>query len=176
MLFPGGPGYDDALAMALQLNSISEFAWQNRVFRTYTFDKAKVVTTSTVGSRVETGVAELTYAAGSPASVFANQQFLGFYRDNAWTTCLGVPIWDYGSENKLFTATTAAPLAPVTVYDPTHAFLNGGSLPNVRAPSCARRRISTRGMSWSRCSRQRKPGGPRGALGSPSPPRRSTSP
>jgi len=131
VLFPGGPGYDDALAMALQLNSISEFAWQNRVFRTYTFDKAKVVTTSTVGSRVETGVAELTYAAVSPASVFANQQFLGFYRDNAWPTCLGVPIWDYGSENKLFTATTAAPLAPVTVYDPTHAFLNGGSLPNV---------------------------------------------
>jgi len=130
-LFAGGPGYDDAAATALHLQTISTVASPDHAFATYKFDKAKVTTTSTVGSRVETGITELTYAAASPASVFANQQFLGFYRDNSWTTCLGAPIWDFGTENNRFTATTAAPLAPAIVYDPTHATLNGGSLLNV---------------------------------------------
>jgi hypothetical protein len=130
-LFAGGPGYNDTNATALQLQTIATVASPDHTFSTYKFDKAKVTTTSKVGSRVETGIAELTYASASPASVFANQQFLGFYRDNTWTTCLGVPIWDYGIENNRFTATTAAPITLATVYDPTHAFLNGGSLQNV---------------------------------------------
>lgn len=130
-LFAGGPGYDDTAATALQLQSVATVAMPDHRFTTYTFDTAKAYTTAELGSRVQTGVAELTYRSASPASVFANQRFLGFYRDNAWTTCLGLPIWDYGTENARFTAATAAPIAPVTVYDPTHAFLSGGSLQNV---------------------------------------------
>jgi hypothetical protein len=129
--FAGGPGYNDTAATALTLETLAEVAAGGAVFRTYTFDTATVVTTSTVGFRVETGIAELTYASPSPASVFAKQQFLGFYRDDTWTTCLGLPIWDYGTDNARFTAATAAPVVPITVYDPTHAFLSGGSLQNV---------------------------------------------
>jgi hypothetical protein len=131
VLFAGGPGYDDRAATALHLKSTGLVALGGVPFTTFTFDTAKVVTTSKVGSKVQTGVNELTYASASPGSVFASQQFLGFYRDNAWTTCLGVPIWDYGTSNAHFTAASAAPMSPVTVYDPTHAFLNGGSLQNV---------------------------------------------
>jgi hypothetical protein len=107
VLFAGGPGYDDTVATTLQLNSTTEVAFGGRLFTTYNFDKAKVATTSKVGNKVQTGVAELTYKSASPSSVFANQQFLGFYRDNSWTNCLGVPIWDYGTDNARFTATTA---------------------------------------------------------------------
>ncbi len=73
----------------------------------------------------------LTYTAASPASVFANQQIIGFYRDATWTTCLGVPIYDFGSNNSNFTAASVPLDAPVTIYDPTRPFLNGGSLQNV---------------------------------------------
>ena len=131
VLFEGGPGYSDAAAQPLQLKVLAQVAYGGHLFSTYSFDKAKVATISKVGNRVETGVAEFTYSSNSPASVFANQQFIGFYRDNTWTTCLGVPIWDYGTSNKLFTAGTAAPMLPVTIYDPTHGFLSGGSLQNV---------------------------------------------
>ncbi len=130
-LFPGGPGYDDAAATALQLKSVGTVTLPDHSFLTYTFDTAKAYATSELGSRVETGVAELTCQSASPARAFASQRFIGFYRDNAWTTCLGVPIWDYGTENAGFTAVTAAPAAPVTVYDPAHGVLNGGSLRNV---------------------------------------------
>jgi hypothetical protein len=131
VVFAGGPGYDDASATALHLKSSTAVAYQGHVFTTFNFDKAKVVTTSKVGSKVETGIAELTYASPTPFSVFANQQFLGFYRDDAWTTCLGIPIWDYGADNARFTATTSEPITPVTIFDPTTSFLNGGSLQNV---------------------------------------------
>ena len=131
VLFPGGPGYDDSAATALQLKEVSEVAFGGHLFSNYYFDKAKVATTSKVGNRVQTGVSELTYSSKSPASVFANQQFLGIYRDNTWTTCLGVPIWDFGASNASFEAATAAPMSPVTIYDPTHSSLNGGSLQNV---------------------------------------------
>ena len=73
----------------------------------------------------------LTYTAASPASVFANQQIIGFYRDATWTSCLGVPIYDFGSNNPNFTAASVPLDAPVTIYDPTRPFLNGGSLQNV---------------------------------------------
>lgn len=131
VVFAGGPGYNDASATALQLKNSTAVAFQDHVCTTFNFDKARVVTTSKVGSRVETGIAELTYASPTPSSVFAHQQFLGFYRDNAWTTCLGIPIWDYGTDNAHFTATTADPITPVTIYDPTTPFLSGGSLQNV---------------------------------------------
>lgn len=129
--FAGGPGYNDASATALQLMNSTAVVFPDHAFTTFNFDKAKVVTTSKVGSRVETGIAELTYASATPSSVFANQRFLGFYRDLAWTTCLGIPIWDYGPDNARFTATTDEQITPVTIFDPATSFLNGGSLQNV---------------------------------------------
>src|SRR5262249_23253260 len=117
--FAGGPGYTDTAATQLKLETVAQVAFGGQLFSTYNFDTAKVVTTSTVGDRVETGISELTYSSLTPASLFANQQFIGFYRDNAWTNCNGVPIWDYGTGNAQFTAATAAPMSPVTLYDPT---------------------------------------------------------
>ena len=131
VLFGGGPGYNDAAATALNLILTTQVASGGHLFTTYDFDKAKVTTTEKVGTRVETGIAELTYNSTSPSSVFAHQHFLGFYRDNAWTNTLGVPIWDYGTDNGGFTATTAAVIQPENIYDPTHGFLSGGSLQNV---------------------------------------------
>ncbi len=132
-LFPAGPGYDDTAATALHLQMTTTVAEPDHSFTTYTFDSAKVYTTSLLDSsyRVETGVAELTYHSTWPSAVFANQRITGFYRDNAWTTCFGLPLWDYGTENASFTATTAAPIDPVTVFDPAHSSLNGGSLQSV---------------------------------------------
>ena len=131
VVFAGGPGFDDASAIALQLENTSTVTVNGIVFTTFTFDKATVVTAATMGSKVETGIAELTYHSLLPSSVFANQQFLGFYRDNGWTNTLGIPIWDYGVSNKLFTAKTDNPVTPVTIFDPATSFLNGGSLQNV---------------------------------------------
>ncbi len=131
VLFGGGPGYNDANATALTLNTLAQVAFGGHLFSTYNFATATVSTISKIGSRVETGIAELTYSSNTPSSVFANQQFIGFYRDNTWTTCLGVPIWDFGASNGSFTAATAAPMTPLTIYDPTHPFLNGGALQNV---------------------------------------------
>ena len=130
-LFAGGPGYDDAAATTLQLKTVATVIEPDHAFMTYTFETAKAYATAELGSKVETAVAELTCHSTSPASVFASQRLIGFYRPNEWTTCLGVPIWDYGTENGSFTAATAEPVAPVTVYDPANAFLNGGSLQNV---------------------------------------------
>jgi hypothetical protein len=130
-LFAGGPGYDDTAATALQLESVTTVASPDHSFTTYTFATATACTISELGARVQTGVAELTCQPRSLSGAFANQRFLGFYRDNAWTTCLGVPIWDFGAANAQFSATTDAPVTPVTVYDPAHPFLNAGSLQNV---------------------------------------------
>jgi hypothetical protein len=131
VVFTGGPGFDDASAATLQLETTSTVTVDGYVFTTFTFDKATVVTSSNVGSKVDAGIAELTYASQSPSSVFANQQFLGFYRDNGWTNSLGIPIWDYGVSNTLFTAKLDTPITPVTIFDPATSFLNGGSLQNV---------------------------------------------
>lgn len=134
-LFAGGPGYEDTAATALQLKSTATAEMPDHLFTTYTFDKATVYTITKVGSRVELGVDELTYRltyrGASPAEIFAGQRFIGFYRDSAWATCLGLPIWDYGSMNDYFTAEATASADPITVYDPNKGFLNGGSLQNV---------------------------------------------
>ncbi|MBS1854108.1 MAG: hypothetical protein JST11_01990 [Acidobacteria bacterium] len=130
-VFPGGPGFNDSTASALKLETTAVVAGAGHNFTVYTFDTAKVATISTLSPKVETGVIMLTYNSPSPSSVFANQRIIGFYRDNSWTTCLGQPIYDFGASNASFTAATAAFSAPVLLYDPTHPFLNGGSLQNV---------------------------------------------
>jgi len=129
--FPGGPGYRDAAATSLKLEKSAEVAGVGHDFTTYYFDTAKIYTISTLSPKVETGIMSLTYASASPASVFANQRTVGFYRDLTWMTCLGVPIYDFGASNANFTAAATALNAPVVVYDPTSPFLNGSSLPNV---------------------------------------------
>ena len=80
------------------------------------------------------GVSAFTYQSTQPLSVFDNQQLAGFYRNNAWSTSLGIPIFDYGTSNSAFKiATTNAPIDPALIYDPKQPFLNGGALPNVLA-------------------------------------------
>lgn len=131
VLFPGGPGYNDSAATALKLETTATVAGPGHNFTVYTFDTAKVATISTLSPKAETGVMSLTYASPSPASVFANQRIIGFYRANTWTTCLGVPIYDFGASNPNFTSAATALADPVLIYDPTHPLLNGGSLQNV---------------------------------------------
>ena len=70
-------------------------------------------------------------SGSSPAAIFSSQQIIGFYRENAWNTCLGLPIYDFGASNASFTTTTTALNGPNLIYDPTAPFLNGGSLQNV---------------------------------------------
>jgi hypothetical protein len=130
-VFPGGPGYNDSTASALELETTAVVAGAGHNFTVYTFDTAKVATISTISPKVETGVITATYNSPSPSSVFVNQRIIGFYCDNSWTTCLGQPIYDFGASNASFTAAAAARSAPVLLYDPTHPFLNGGSLQNV---------------------------------------------
>ena len=130
-LFSGGPGYDDAAATALTLETTATVLGTDKSFTTYQFTTATAVTVATLGTKVQTGVMSLTFAAASPLSVFKQQRLIGFYRDATWTTCLGVPIYDYGTANASFTAASTAVVAPTIVYDPGHPFLNGGPLPNV---------------------------------------------
>jgi hypothetical protein len=130
-VFPGGPGYSDASATALTLQTSATVVSGGETFTTYSFETAKVVTITTFTPNVETGIMSLTFAAASPLAVFAQQRILGFYRDANWATSLGVPIYDFGTANAAFTAAAQALAAPSVVYDPTHPTLNGGSLPNV---------------------------------------------
>ena len=132
VVFPGGPGYNDATATALALKStIAVSSPGGPTFTTYTFDKAIVVTISTFSPRVDAGIMSLTCTAASLASAFANQQIIGFYRDPAWSTCLGVPIYDFGASNGEFQPAAVTLNPPTLIYDPSHPFLNGGSLQNV---------------------------------------------
>ena len=132
VLFPGGPGYNDAAATALKLDGTAQTVTSGLTFTTYTFDTATVVSTlSTLGSKIQAGAMSLTYSAPSPLSVFAEQRIIGFYRDNKWKTCLGVPIYDYGGQNASFTAATQPLQDPTLIYDPTNPSLNGGSLQSV---------------------------------------------
>src|ERR1035438_8391258 len=130
-LFPGGPGYDDQLAVALNLTGTAIAESGGATLTTYTFDKAKVITLIPLIPRVETGVCTLTYSGLSPTAIFANQSIIGFYRDSSWDTCLGVPIYDYGPSNSSFTATATALNAPDLIYGTSNEFLNGGPLENV---------------------------------------------
>ena len=130
-VFPGGPGYNSTAATALTLKSTSVQNAQGQNFTDYDFGTATVVTTSTLSPEVMTGVMSLTYSGAAPSSVFANQQIIGFYRDASWGTCLGIPIYDYGSANANLSASTVSLNAPVLIYSPTTPSLNGGSLQNV---------------------------------------------
>ena len=131
VLFPGGPGYSDAAGAPLKLESSTQSSVQGHTVTTYNFDTATAVTVSTLSPKVQTGVFSLTFSGPSPLAVFSNQQIIGFYRDANWKTSLGVPMYDYGKQNARFTAASQALSAPALVYDPTHPFLNGGSLQNV---------------------------------------------
>jgi hypothetical protein len=130
-LFPGGPGYDDTRAIALDLTTTATANTGGRTVTTSTFDKAQVVSLIPVLPRVETGVCTLTYAGSSPAAIFANQNIAGFYRDPSWSTSLGIPIYDYGTSNSSFTNTGVALAPPSLIYGPSNEFLNGGSLQSV---------------------------------------------
>ena len=131
VIFSGGPGYVDSSATALALDTTSQTSVQGQTATTYAFQNATVITTSTFTPRADLGVLSLTCSAASPLTAFANQQIIGFYRDNSWQNSLGVPIYDYGSANASFTSTAAALAAPATLYDPTTPFLNGGTLQHV---------------------------------------------
>ena len=132
VVFPGGPAYNDAAATALNLQStLSATVYGGDTVTTYTFDTATVVSTETLQPKMEAGVFSLTYSGSSPATIFSGQQIIGFYRENAWKNCLGLPIYDYGANNSSFTAAAATLNSPNLIYDPTAPFLNGGSLQNV---------------------------------------------
>ena len=130
VLFPGGPGYTDSAATALKLDSTAVVTTEGETFTVYTFDTATATTTSTLSPKVQTGVVSLSYSGASPASIFASQSIIGFYRDATWTTCLGIPMYDFGASNGSFTATALPQNAPSLIYSPTDSFLNGGSLQN----------------------------------------------
>lgn len=133
VVFSGGPGYVDSSATALVLDATSQTSVQGQTFTTYTFQNATVITSSAFTPRADLGVLSLSCSAASPLSVFANQRIIGFYRDNSWQNSLGIPIYDYGSANSEFTSAAAALAAPITIYNPTTPFLNGGTLQHVIA-------------------------------------------
>ncbi|MGA3005035.1 MAG: hypothetical protein ABSE20_25275, partial [Acetobacteraceae bacterium] len=141
--FPGGPGYNDAAATALTLETTAVVVFGGHVFTDYAYATARVATISTFSPRVETGIMSLTCTAASPASAFANQKIIGFFRDSTWTTNLGVPIYDFGASNSAFQAAAVALDAPMIVYDPTHPFLNGGTLANVAQSLASARYLYT---------------------------------
>jgi len=135
VLFPGGPGYVAANAVSLTLQSTTPVTSVDYTSTTYVFSTATVVTTSTstLSPKVQLGVLSLTYTGSSPSTVFSNQNITGFYQDSTWSTCRGIPMYDFGSQNASFAPSLqTAPLAPpALIYDPTSPFLNGGPLPLV---------------------------------------------
>jgi hypothetical protein len=146
VVFPGGPGYSNSTAATpLNLQSATTSTAQGQTFTTYTFDNASVVSILSLvhvpgygdverllgPTKVETGVKSLTYSGSSPASLFSNQRIAGFYRDPTWKTCLGLPMYDYGTGNANFASTATGLNDPILIYDPTAPFLNGNSLQNV---------------------------------------------
>lgn len=130
-VFPGGPGYNSAAATPLTVKSTSAQSTQGQNFTHYDFGTATAVTTSTLNPDVMLGVMSLTYSGATPSSIFANQQIIGFYRDASWATCLGIPIYDYGSANQNLSAAALPLNTPTPIYSPTTASLNGGTLQNV---------------------------------------------
>jgi hypothetical protein len=143
-VFENGPGYDPSKTTQLSFVIQSEVAWGGTEFVTTSFTTATVHTSMPISTTVVTGVSALTYQARSPLAVFENQRILGFFGEKAWPTSQGYPIFDYQGSNSSFTiAQTVAEIAPVTVYDPTAPFLNGGTLPNVLAKFAAATYIFT---------------------------------
>ncbi|SPE36931.1 hypothetical protein SBA3_2530003 [Candidatus Sulfopaludibacter sp. SbA3] len=131
VVYQGGPGYSAASATQLKPEIAATLEAPDHNFTVYTYATAKAYTVSILGTSADIGVTTLTYTGSSPQSIFSGQRIIGFYRDASWKTCLGAPIYDYGQNNQAFTATTAPLNAPVTVYDPTSPFLNGGTLQGV---------------------------------------------
>jgi hypothetical protein len=133
-VFEKGPGYDEAKATKLQQSTSSTLAMPTHNDITTKFQSSTAYTTAPVGASVVTGVSALTVKAAQPLAVFAKQRILGFYRDNAWASSLGYPLFDYQEQNSAFAiAGTAAALVPDLVYNPAAPFLSGGNLPNVLA-------------------------------------------
>jgi hypothetical protein len=124
-VFTGGPGYSDAVGTSLT----SQSTIPGTPLTTYKFDVATIRSSVNPGTKVIAGVTTLTYAGASPAALFATQSLLGFYQDNTWLNCLGIPVYDYGVNNGSFTLTASAVQAPSPIYDPAAAFLNGATLP-----------------------------------------------
>ena len=135
VLFPGGPGYVDASSTPLTLESTTPVTTGDSTTTTYTFDTATVVTTSPspLSPKVQIGVSSLTYTGYSPSNIFANQNIIGFYRDSTWSTCLGLPMFDFGTQNGSFAPSIqmVSLATPGIIYNPTSPFLNGGDLPVV---------------------------------------------
>jgi len=132
VIFPGGPGYNDAAATALTPGGSAHTVIGGVTFTTYAFATASVVSIMpALGSKAQLGVISLTCSAPSPMRAFAEQRIVGFYRDNKWKTCLGTPIYDYGGQNASFTAAAQPLQDPTLLYDPANPSLNGGSLQTV---------------------------------------------
>ena len=137
-VFENGPGYDATKATKLQQSSSSVLAMPSHNFITTKFQNSTAYTTAPVTGGAVTGVSALTFKAAQPLAVFAKQRILGFYRDNAWASSLGYPLFDYQDQNSAFAiAGTAAGLVPDLVYNPAAPFLSGGNLPNVLAKFAA---------------------------------------
>lgn len=134
--FPGGPGYVDATAVSLNAQGgsgrpIPDSGNPGLTWTTYSYDTATVVTTSTLGPKVQLGVVALACSSFLPSEAFSQQQIIGYYQKKEWATSLGLPIFDFGMANGSFSATLQDPADPTLVYDPAHPFLNGGSIQNV---------------------------------------------
>jgi len=137
-VFTGGPGFDATKATQLNISSKTELLQGGDAFITTYFASSTAFTSTSIGSEVVTGVSALTCNTRLPLATFANQQILGFYRDDSWSTSLGYPIFDYQTANSQFSiAKTAGVINPQLVYDPPAPFLNGGNLPNVLAKFAA---------------------------------------
>jgi hypothetical protein len=130
-VFPGGPGYDETLATALNQTSATTSDIGGQTVTTYVFTTAQVEAEIPISPQVEAGVCTLTYTSGPPGDIFKNQRIVGFYQDSSWVNCLGIPIYDYGGSNGSFTATTVTLGDPDLVYGGSTEFLNGGPLQNV---------------------------------------------
>ena len=132
VIFPGGPGYDKMKATALNLDSTTRTTTAAGTTLTiFNYATATVVSTEGAAGSVQLGAVSLAYSSVQPSAVFAQQKIIGFYRDSTWDSCLGVPIYDYGTQNSAFSSSSSDLMAPALIYDPTYAFLNGGSLPSV---------------------------------------------
>jgi hypothetical protein len=101
----------------------------------YNFSTATIATGSmalqSVNTKVQTGISLLSYVFGtSPFAVFSQQKIIGFYRDLSWPSCLGVPMYDFGSQNSNFKLDEISKpmIPPEIIYDPSAPFLNGGGL------------------------------------------------
>ncbi len=131
-------------ATALTVKSSSPNNVQGQTSTTYIFDAATVVTIETVAPSAQLGVMSLTYRSSSPASLFANQRIVGFYRDASWKTCLGVPIYDYAggniADNEMGKRRVPQPPLPIKRRLPFRPWesIPRCQLPHSRIPSLAR--------------------------------------